>query len=76
MKRQFTTGLLAIAGAAAIFAGIGRIDLTGVLGKSIGRIWLDDTEKITYQKDDAAARDYSQMTVREKDGTEKTYKLS
>lgn len=76
MKRQFTTGLLAIAGAAAIFAGIGRIDLTGVLGKSIGRIWLDDTEKITYQKDDAAAGDYSQMTVREKDGTEKTYKLS
>lgn len=76
MKRQFTTGLLAIAGAAAIFAGISRIDLTGVLGKSIGRIWLDDTEKITYQKDDAAAGDYSQMTVREKDGTEKTYKLS
>lgn len=76
MKRQFTTGLLAIAGAAAIFAGISRIDLTGVLGKSIGRIWLDDTEKITYQKDDAAIGDYTQMTVREKDGTEKTYKLS
>lgn len=76
MKRQFTTGLLAIAGAVTIFAGIGRIDLTGVIGKNIGRIWLDDTEKITYQKEDASADGYSQMTVREKDGKEKTYKLS
>lgn len=76
MKRQFTTGLLAIAGAATIFAGISRIDLIGVIGKNIGRIWLDDTEKITYQKEDAAADGYSQMTVREKDGKEKTYKLS